>query len=189
MNIVQVGTNQANDDLTKIIGTTEPNILILIEPVSFHNEKINLCYNWITNKHIENIAIKTINTHNQDNLIFFLHPKDAPLYEVATPNIEHLYKHGLDWREAQQISVPCFYLSDIFKKYNLSDIDILFLDCEGMDDDIIKTIDLNFYNIKKIYFENIHLKNQEIYEYLITKGYEIIEKTGSCGWSSLAIKK
>ena len=55
MNIVQLGACVGNDDLTKLIGESQPNILILVEPMSIHNEKITECYNNITNKHIENI--------------------------------------------------------------------------------------------------------------------------------------
>ena len=190
MNIVQVGTNQANDHLTEIIGSNEPSLLILIEPISYHNEKINLCYNWIKNKHIENIAIKTEENHNQTSLIFYLHPRDAPLYEIATPNINHITKHGFDWRDAEKISVPCLYLNEIFLKYNLIDIDILFMDCEGMDDKIIKTLDFNVYNIKQIYFENIHLNSAWgcVYDYLHKCGYTIIPQTSFNNGISLAIK-
>ena len=51
MNIIQLGTCVGNDDLTKLIGETQPDILILIEPMLIHNEKITECYRTIKNKH------------------------------------------------------------------------------------------------------------------------------------------
>jgi 3-deoxy-D-arabino-heptulosonate 7-phosphate (DAHP) synthase len=44
MKIVQIGTCVANDDLTQIVKEKQPEILVLIEPMSIHNEKINECY-------------------------------------------------------------------------------------------------------------------------------------------------
>jgi hypothetical protein len=67
-------------------------------------------------------------------------------------------------------------------------IDILFIDAEGYDDTIISTIDFEKYNITKLYFENLHIKNQNIYEYLENKGYAIEKNVGLYGWTSLAKK-
>jgi hypothetical protein len=61
MNIVQIGTCIANDDLTNLIGKKQPDKLILVEPLSIHNNQINECYNWVENIYIENIAISITN--------------------------------------------------------------------------------------------------------------------------------
>jgi len=49
MKIVQIGTCVANDDLTQIVKENQPELLVLIEPMSIHNEKINECYSGINN--------------------------------------------------------------------------------------------------------------------------------------------
>ena len=45
------------------------------------------------------------------------------------------------------------------------------------------------FSIDKIYFENLHLKGNSIYEFLKNLGYKITEKIGTYGWCSLAEKK
>ena len=40
MIIVQVGTNAGNDDVSRILNNQQPDLLILIEPMNVHNEKI-----------------------------------------------------------------------------------------------------------------------------------------------------
>jgi hypothetical protein len=77
-------------------------------------------------------------------------------------------------------------INEVFEKYKLKEIDILFIDAEGLDDEIIKTIDFNKYKISRIYFENLHLKDANIYEYLSNFGYTIKRKVGFMGWSDLA---
>ena len=68
-------------------------------------------------------------------------------------------------------------------------LDILYIDAEGMDDYIIKDLDLGKYLVRKIYFENLHLKNHDIYDFLKNKGYEITPFTGKNGWTSMAERK
>jgi hypothetical protein len=41
MKIVQIGTNVGNDDLTEMLLHIQPELLILVEPFSIHNDKIN----------------------------------------------------------------------------------------------------------------------------------------------------
>ena len=47
MKIIQIGTCVANDDLTQILKENEPELLVLVEPMSIHNEKIKSCYSGI----------------------------------------------------------------------------------------------------------------------------------------------
>lgn len=186
MIIVQVGTNTGNDDVSNILNNQQPDLLILIEPMNVHNEKIESHYSWVKNKIIKNIAISL--DDNQKTISFFYHINDGPLYEVASLNPYHILKHGYSPHGLVELKVECKTINSVFEEYNLKNIDILFIDAEGLDDEIIKTIDFSKYNIKNLYFENLHIKNVDVYNYLISKNYEIIEKTGNNGWSSLATK-
>ena len=71
MNIVQLGSCVGNDDLTKIIGDSQPNLLVLVEPMSIHNEKIKNCYKHVNNLKLENVAI-SIND-DIDEISFYYH--------------------------------------------------------------------------------------------------------------------
>jgi hypothetical protein len=60
MNIIQIGANRGNDDVSKIIDNQQPSLLILVEPMKLHNEALNTFYDWVDNKFIENIVIDTV---------------------------------------------------------------------------------------------------------------------------------
>ena len=188
MNIVQIGACKGNDDLTLIIGNNQPNILVLVEPMKLHNQDLFNVYSWVNNLHIENIVIETVTGKEVD---FFYHVDDGPKYEVASLIREHIFpRHpNLNDEGITSFKIKTMNINDLFVKYNLTNIDILFIDAEGFDDTIIFSIDFNIYNIENLYFENLHIKNQNVYEYLESKGYDIEKNVGLYGWSSLAKKK
>jgi len=185
MKIVQIGTCVGNDDLTNIVQHNQPSILILVEPMNIHNDKRDECYSGINNLYLENIAITTT---NDDETSFYYHKNDGPMYEVASNNVNHILKHGYSLDGVIEIKVKCLTINQLFEKYNLSDIDILFIDAEGLDDKIIKSIDFDKFSIDKIYFENLHLQDKKIYNFLAELNYKITHSTGFMGWSSLAEK-
>lgn len=186
MKIVQIGTCVGGDDVTEIVQKNETDFILLIEPMSMHNEKIMECYKDFKNIHLENIAITDSNEEKE--ISFFYHINDGPKYEVASMDKNHILKHGYGHDGIVELKIPCMTLNDLFDKYNLKDIDILFIDTEGMDDRLIKSIDFKKYNITKLFFENLHIKDQNIYAILKSLGYEITPNIGYMGWSSLASK-
>jgi FkbM family methyltransferase len=186
MKIVQIGTNVGNDDLTNLLVNVHPELLILVEPFSQHNDKINDCYKHITNKIIENIVIVPDNKTECD---FYYHPDD-PEYKVASLDRNHVIKHGYLARKIKIQTLKCMNINDLFDKYNLIDIDILFMDIEGMDDSVLRAINYNKYNIKKIYYENLHLPYPQIntHDFMRNHGYTVTPNIGINDWSSLAEK-
>jgi hypothetical protein len=193
MKVVQIGTGCAWDDLSDIIKDQPVEILILVEPLRVHNTSIRECYKHVKNKHVLNLAISTedltISTEEGEKVIFYHHLDDGPRFEVAGTSKEHIIKHGLDPDRIVQSNVGSIRINQLLEKYHLNMLDILYIDAEGMDDDIIKDLDLGKYLVKKIYFENLHLKNHDIYDFLKNKGYEITPFTGKNGWTSRATKK
>lgn len=193
MKIIQIGTCVGNDDLTKIIELHKPNLingqpdlLVLVEPMNIHNDKILECYKSIQNKHLENLAVSE---KSDGDISFFYHLDDEPNYEVSSNNFNHVAKHYLNSTDKiVECKVKCININDLFDKYNLTDIDILFIDAEGFDDMIIKTIDFNKFKIREIYFENLHLTQFDIDFYLESLGYMITPRVGLNGWTSLAKK-
>lgn len=185
MKIFQLGVCKANDDLTEIIRDKNIELLVLVEPLNFHNSDIEECYQHIKNKYIENIAISI--DDNISETSFYYHKNDGPLYEVASLDKNHILKHGYNEDGIIEKKIKCQTINSLFNKYNVDSIDILFIDTEGLDDDIIKTIDFSRFNILSIYFENLHLKSN-VYSYLENNNYEIIKNIGTNSWTSLAKK-
>lgn len=187
MNIIQIGANKGNDDLSKIIGTTQPRKLILVEPMNLHNSDLLGHYSWVDNLFLENLVVAE---ETGKEVEFYYHVDDGPGYEVASLTKEHIYvRHPkLSYDGIKSFSVKTININDLFDKYQLKDVDILFIDAEGYDYTILRSINFDDYNIKKIYFENLHLKNSDIYDFLESKGYVIEKNVGTHGWSSAAEK-
>ena len=195
MILVQIGTCRADDNVFEFVNSgIKIDKLILVEPMKIHNEKIIDSYKNIKNVFLENVAITT---DGKNEISFYYHENDGPYYEVASTEINHILKHGYTIDKVIEIKVKSININQLFEKHNLKDIDFLVIDSEGLDDSIIKTINFEKYNISEIYFEYLHLKNNDVYEFLEKMGYDIIRDLGknhpnvkfSIGWSSLAIKK
>lgn len=190
MRIVQIGSNRGYDNLTNLIGNNEPELLVLVEPFEKHNESLKKCYEWVKNLYIENIAI--IDDMNKKEIILYYHNNDTN-GEVSSIYKEHIMKHHSDLRfEARDYSgfleqkTKCITVNELLDKYNIQELDILYIDTEGLDSNLIKSIDFKKFNIKKIYFEYIHMKDNSAIFLLKSLGYKI---TNNVFWlTSLAEK-
>lgn len=199
MNIIQIGANIGNDDLTPIVKEYKDQItnLILVEPMSVHNIKLGQCYMEIPHI-IENIAIT--DNKKEKELSFYYHVDDiystgidditANDFAVASFDKNHILKHNsYNVEGLREKKVKCLTLNELFDKYNLINIDILFIDAEGMDDKLIKSINFDKYNITNIIYENLHIDNISLVSFLHIKKYDIQVGWGQNQWSNLAVKR
>lgn len=194
MNIVQIGTNKGYDDITPIVMeyVSVLNKFISVEPLSVHHQSIKDCYKEVPQLIIEEIAI--VPYPKEEKLTFYYHSEDSPGYEVASTNKEHILKHSvfnpkLTEDGIVEVQIHCLTLNQLFEKHNLLDIDILYIDAEGLDFDIIKSIDFLKFNITNIVYEHLHIDGEEAIKFLESKGYNTIRNYGHNGWSHAAVKK
>lgn len=194
MNIVQIGTNRAHDDITEMVNLYKDHIekLILVEPLKIHHEAIRACYKEQKEVHIESLAI-TDNTELKE-LTFYYHKEDGPAFLVAGTSKEHILKHSIynpHWTEEGIVTlkVPCITLNQLFDKHNLTDIDVLYIDVEGLDDKLIYSLDFDKYNITNIIYEHLHIDGEKTIKFLENKGYSTIRNYGHDGWSHAAVKQ
>ncbi|MCX6990466.1 MAG: FkbM family methyltransferase [Chlamydiae bacterium] len=75
------------------------------------------------------------------------------------------------------IEVDCYLLNDLLRKNDVFHIDFLSIDIEGGELDVLKTIDFDQFDIEFVVIEN-NYRNQEIPDFLIAKGYELVANTG-----------
>lgn len=200
MIIFQLGVCQSNDDTSQYIKDNKinPDLLVLVEPMSVHNETIWKFYRDLDCVNLDNVKLENIaiTTQSTGDVSFYYHPNDfgnpatSASFEVASVDPMHLAKHGYRINELVELKVPSMTMNKLFDKYNVIDIDLLSVDTEGMDDTILKSIDYNKFNIKTIIFENLHIKDQNIYSFLESCGYNIVNKNyGNNGWNVLVQKK
>ena len=108
---------------------------------------------------------------------------------------QHVYLHGHSHGLKKIIKATT--VNNLFTEHDLSKIDYLQIDCEGMDAKIILSIDFDLFDIKYIQYENLHLDGPfNLYgtdlgvkakNKLESLGYNITTG-GTEGWDNIAIK-
>lgn len=176
MKIVQIGTNNGADSVNAFCLQNNPEFVLLVEPFKFHNDNIRKNYDKIISSvHIENIAIHPIN--NLDSISLFYADRDGPegnpnhSFEVTSMIPDHLIKHGYSKNELREFTVPALTLHSLFDKYSLKTIDYLFLDIEGIDFEVLQSIDFEKYDIKYLQIEHLHLDKQKLLDFMVQKRY------------------
>lgn len=193
MVIVQIGTNQGHDEVTNLVKANAGKIatLLLVEPLALHNEAIRQCYKDFTQAVIENACIT--DDQQMTETPFYYHVADKRPYEVASMDPQHPLKHSVLGAELTENGLTCTKVramtaGQLFDKYGLNSIDVLWIDAEGMDDRIIYSIDLGKYDISTIVYEHLHIEAEPLIKYLESKGYRTQRNIGLNGWSNSATK-
>ncbi len=148
---VQIGTNDSNDDFYRICHTQKYDKVYLIEPHSKFNDEIKKWYSKFSELVIEisNIAI----TNNQND-------KETKLYsfnEEGTHDSLSLRKsHPIRSEKpiVDFITVPCMTFMKYCESKDIQEIEFLCIDTEGLDDEILMSIDFDVISINKIMWEN-----------------------------------
>ena len=186
---VQIGSNKGYDDFTELIKDKQIDKLVLIEPFEEHNESLKSCYSNFENVSIENIII-TDNPNNETDEIFY-HIEDTNhgnRFELASLNKLHSLNIRSNYDESgiQTRSLKSMTINQLLNKYNIKDLDVLFIDTEGFDDKIIKSINFDEFNIKEIYYENLHIDVNQLRNFLNEKKYVVESGVGFGGWTDYA---
>jgi len=181
MKIIQIGANNGKDHVFDLIKENKDSLelAILIEPIPFIIDELKSQYKDINNAVVENIAI-TDDENIKTMTLYYLGDSN---YEVSSFSKNHVMIHkppGSSY-SLESLEVPCFTINNLIDKYNLTDIDYLFIDTEGLDVYIIGSIDFTKCNIKNIIFEVMHTDGvfsrgenfDKISNYLTQLGYHL----------------
>lgn len=187
MNIVQIGTNRANDDVTVLAKEHKEKLtgLLLVEPLKSHNEFILECYKDFPQAILENVCIAQSN--GSSDVTMYKHELDGPGFQCASTKRDHIVRH-CDKPGVLEERVPCMTLPNLLRKHHLKEIDVLWVDTEGTDDLLIYSLDLEEFNIHKIVFEHLHIDAESLIKYLENKGYSITRNVGADKFSHEAVK-
>ena len=161
--LIQIGANDGNrfDELNKFIKEYRIKS-ILVEPINEYFEDLKRNYRNFKNVYFENSAItvgakeKEIFSVNNNNLKDY----DEHIKGINSFDKNHLIKHGVKLNPIIKKKINCISILNLLEKYNISKLDILFVDAEGYDGDII----IDFLKSSKqepiLIFEYIHIKNK-----------------------------
>jgi FkbM family methyltransferase len=179
--IVQIGANRGYDDLTELVSNLgDLEFLLLVEPNHTLNANLMQCYKDYNYK-IENVVI----TPNKDKTIETFYFCELDL--ISSLSMEHIAKHKVG-QPTHKVEYPAITINALFDKYEITEVDILFIDAEGFDDQIIYSLDFDRFNIKELYYEHIHIDNTKIEPFLESKGYYISKGLFKDGFTNKAVK-
>jgi FkbM family methyltransferase len=176
-NIIQVGANDGKrfDELSKFIDESISNC-ILIEPIPKYFEELKKNLKNKKNVKLENCAI------SKDNEISFLYSVknnylnkyDEHIKAISSFDIKHLLRHGVKKKHIEKIKVMSSNFRSLIKKYDLKDLDLLYIDAEGYDGKIV----LDFFENSKfepiIIFEYVHIDSilfEKVISEILKKNY------------------
>ena len=180
MKFVQIGGYVANDHVFEKVKNENVELGIIVEPLDFLNSQIEKCYENVKNIIIENIIIVPVK--ESESVDFFIYDNNDN-FEISSVNKEHLLKVGpLEENMIKKLNLKCCSITELFNKYSITDLDYLFIDAEGLDIDILMSIELKNFNIKNIIFEHHHASGPnktkgEVYDKVVNHlqlfGYKI----------------
>ena len=170
-NVIQIGANDGErfDDLKNFIKFKNLNCL-LVEPVNRYYKKLVQNYSNENNFKFENAAISKEKQKLELYCVKeeFLKNYDDHVQGINSSDKNHLIKHDVKKNHIEKIIVNSISFKDLIIKYNITKIDLLYIDAEGYDGKIL----LDFFDISKfnpvIIFEFIHIE-PKIFEKLIDK--------------------
>lgn len=169
--IVQIGACIGQDHVTKFYD--EGNELHIVEANKMHMDILNEQY---PNASILNAAI-VVSANDGKKMAMYYSVNDGPKYEVTSLLRSHVTKHGYSDDSIKKFYVKCIGLSEYLRKIN-KPIEILFLDIEGLDEDVLLDTDLSQFDIANIQVERLHLRNKQLLQQHLNKhGYYETDNT------------
>ena len=143
----------------------QKNKVLLIEPVKYNLQSLKLRF-----ENTDNIIIENIGISDERNQIQFYFVKESSVKKlgkewasgIGSFKKKHLLDHcrkrfQITENDIEEIDVEILVFDDLVKKYNINEIEYLFIDTEGYDYKIIKSIDFDKIKINKVKFEYKHL--------------------------------
>ena len=149
--------------------------IILVEPNPLNIPLLKECWKDYPESIIYEIGIVPKNYQNNTIDLYYC-PLDAPHYQVASINKNHVQKHYGDNCEIEKFIIPVKQLEKFINEITTEEIDLLALDIEGIDAEIL--LDINFNNLKLKYlsFEHLHLGEykENVLNHLKNNNYEFV---------------
>lgn len=188
-NYIQVGAGAGDQDsrahfrdgfseYVKRLLPSEIRKIVLVEPNPANIEGLSICWKEYPQSEIYQIGIVP-KSELGNKIQFFIALQDAPHYQVASINSEHVLSHYPDLKLEDLVGreiVSKDLESFILECVGLEQVELLSLDVEGIDAEIILDTNLADLNVNLISFEHLHLgsKTAEVIDKMVRSGYQKI---------------
>ena len=133
---------------------------LLVEPVHFYYSKLKDTYYGDNFVKLEKSAISkksgtiTMYTVKRD----YLDKYDDHIKGISSFDKKHLNKHKVKSNHIEKITVECLSPKDLLEKYEIKNLDLVYIDAEGYDGDIVISF-LDYIDFQPIIiFEFIHIE-------------------------------
>ena len=140
-NYIQIGANIGNDDFQKMIMNSQEKLkVILVEPNTNLIDSLSNNYNNLKDKHEIIIFPYGISLSNE-MINFYLYDDihgNSSILDRRTHPVKSHY-----------IKIPTVTFNNLCEQFNISEIELLFIDTEGFDYEILNSIDLSKVNNPK----------------------------------------
>ena len=168
--------NQYQDgftDFVKKLQTKFYDKILIIEANPFNKEKLSECWKNFSNVKIFDIAIVGQNYEGKSLKLYYTED-DKPSYQVTSKYKKHVEKHYPTSKILSK-KVEISRINDFLcEEAKNSTIEYLSIDVEGMEFELISSLDFNSFNIENISIEFLHLTKQirkDLLNILIKNGY------------------
>ncbi len=179
INFVQLGSNGGYDHATDFVNYYTDLIekMVFVEPLPQAKIQDSLvqCYGGMNNAFIEPSAI----AHADGEVKLFFLPNTNLRLSSLLPNVHSDFMRG-----TESVMVPSLTFDSLFKKYKLDKVQVLFVDVEGIDEDLLINLDLEKYGIETLVWEDSHSRriNSKQHNELLDKLYSyggVIQQRGA----------
>ena len=179
--LIQIGANDGKrfDEISKFIKNNNELKAVLVEPVKKYFEQLKENYKDLKNVRFENSAISK---NNEVNFLYCVKDRFLENYQdhvkgINSNEIQHLLNHNVKKSHIEKIKVETLTFKNLIKKYDLTEIDLLYIDVEGYDDKIVLDFLDNSHLRPILIFEYIHIKNTSLkilIKRLLNENYKIL---------------
>ena len=161
--LIQIGANDGKrfDEISSFIKKNHELKAILVEPVKKYFVQLKENYKDFKNIKFENSAISK---NNEINFLYCVKDKFLANYQdhikgINSHEMKHLLNHNVKKSHIEKIKVETLTFENLLKKYDFTEIDLLYIDVEGYDDKIVLDFLDNSQLRPILIFEYIHIKN------------------------------